>query len=135
MMRSSVARKTAGGMSQKSAKKQIRQSIGTSGERPKPRKKPGQQALKEIRKYQASTDLLIPKLPFARLVKEISGNYRPQSDPIRFTVAGLLTIQTAAEAFLVGLFEDAMLCTMHARRVTLQVRDIQLARRIRGRDN
>lgn len=97
---------------------------------PKKRYRPGQKALKEIRFYQRNTDLLLRKLPFARLVKEIQSyfyrkEYRWQADAI-------LALQEAAEAHLVGLFEDANLCAIHAKRVTLMVRDIQLARRIRG---
>jgi len=110
-------------------------------QRPEKRKyryRPGYRALKEIRKYQETTDLLIPKLPFARLVREITRDYWPAgpsgSNDFRYTVEALMALQTAAEAYLVGLFEDGLMCALHAKRVTLQVRDIQLARRIRGRD-
>nr|XP_033771279.1 histone H3-like centromeric protein A isoform X1 [Geotrypetes seraphini] len=95
------------------------------------RYRPGTRALMEIRKYQKSTELLLRKLPFSRLVQEIccafsrGFNYRWQS-------MALLALQEAAEAFLVRLFEDSYLCTIHAKRVTLYVQDIQLARRIRG---
>lgn len=102
------------------------------------RYRPGTRALKEIRRFQNTTDLLLPKLPFARLVKEITGDYWPTNQfgvkDFRYSVEALLAMQTAAEAYLVGLFEDALMCTLHAKRVTLQVRDIQLARRIRGRE-
>jgi len=107
-------------------------------EKRKYRYRPGYRALKEIRKYQETTDLLIPKLPFARLVREITRDYWPAgpagNKDFRYTVEALMALQTAAEAYLVGLFEDGLMCALHAKRVTLQVRDIQLARRIRGRD-
>lgn len=106
--------------------------------RRKRRYRPGTRALREIRKYQDSTDLLIPKRPFARLVKDITNNYWPGGPygerDFRYTVEALLALQTAAEAYLIGLFEDGLLCALHARRVTLMIRDIHLARRIRGRD-
>jgi len=96
----------------------------------KQRSRPGEAALKEIRVYQRSTDLLMRKLPFARLVKEIANEQT--SKDLRWQASGLLALQEAAEAHLVGLFEDANLCAIHAKRVTLQTKDMQLARRIRG---
>lgn len=88
-------------------------------------------ALREIRRYQKSTDLLIRKLPFQRLVREIahvaSGRY-----DVRFQSAAVVALQEASEAYLVGLFEDTQLCANHAKRVTIMPKDIQLARRIRG---
>ena len=94
------------------------------------RSRPGETALKEIRAYQRSTELLIRKLPFARLVKQLSQEVT--SKDLRWQAAGLLALQEAAEAHLVGLFEDANLCAIHGKRVTLQAKDMQLARRIRG---
>ncbi|XP_029591376.1 histone H3-like centromeric protein A [Salmo trutta] len=99
----------------------------------KRRFRPGTRALMEIRKYQKSTDLLLRKGPFARLVREVCQTY--SRDFMRWQVYALLALQEAAEAFLVLLFSDAYLCTIHAKRVTLFPRDIQLARRIRGVDN
>eukprot|EP01057_Protomagalhaensia_wolfi_P003338 Protomagalhaensia_wolfi_Nauph_80__3337@NODE_339_length_2756_cov_44_506809_g256_i0_p4_GENE_NODE_339_length_2756_cov_44_506809_g256_i0NODE_339_length_2756_cov_44_506809_g256_i0_p4_ORF_typecomplete_len107_score0_84Histone/PF00125_24/1_5e31TFIID_20kDa/PF03847_13/0_00043TAF/PF02969_17/0_0035CENPT_C/PF15511_6/0_0056CBFD_NFYB_HMF/PF00808_23/0_039Bromo_TP/PF07524_13/0_17_NODE_339_length_2756_cov_44_506809_g256_i0393713 len=96
------------------------------------RLRPGERAIREIRKYQTSTELLIPRLPFARLVREVQLGLLPDAQ-LRWTTESLLTIQTAAEAFLTALLEDSMLCALHARRVTLMVKDVQLARRIRGR--
>lgn len=98
--------------------------------RRKPRVRPGTRALQEIRKYQRSTELLIRKLPFARLVREVTRQYT--SRDLRFKADAMLALQESAEAYLVGLFEDANLCAIHAKRVTIQVRDMQLARRIRG---
>ncbi|XP_023816269.1 histone H3.3 [Oryzias latipes] len=93
----------------------------------------GTRALMEIRKYQKSTDLLISKRPFSRLVREICVQF--SRDDLRWQVYALMALQEAAEAFLVLLFSDANLCAIHAKRVTLFPRDIQLARRIRGVDN
>ena len=103
---------------------------GTGGRPPKKHKyRPGTVALREIRKYQKSTDLLIRKAPFNRLVREIA---RDQRDYIRFCSSAVSALQEAAEAYLAGLFEDTNLCAIHAKRVTIMPRDIQLARRIRG---
>ena len=91
--------------------------------------RPGTMALREIRHYQKSTALLIRKLPFQRLVREIAGDFKTD---LRFQGAAILCLQEAAEAYLVGLFEDMNLCAIHVKRVTIILRDIQLARRIRG---
>ena len=69
------------------------------------------------------------KRPFARLVREIAQDYK--SD-LRFQSTAILALQEAAEAHLIGTFEDAYLCTLHSKRVTLMPKDVQLARRIRG---
>eukprot|EP00775_Hariotina_reticulata_P003907 gene3907-4161_t len=94
------------------------------------RYRPGTRALQEIRKYQKSTDLLIRKLPFARLVREI-GN-QVAIEPYRWTAEALLALQEAAEDFIVHIFEDTNLCAIHAKRITIMPKDLQLARRIRG---
>jgi len=91
--------------------------------------RPGTVAIREIRKYQRSTNLLIRKLPFQRLVKAIAHEAKPD---LRFQSSALLALQEAVEGYLVGLFEDTNLCAIHARRVTIMVKDIKLARRIRG---
>ncbi|XP_026152897.1 histone H3-like centromeric protein A [Mastacembelus armatus] len=101
---------------------------------PKKRRfRPGTKALMEIRKYQKSTDLLLRKGPFSRLVREVCQSFSTEN--LRWQVYALMALQEAAEAFLVMLFSDANLCAIHAKRVTLFPRDIQLARRIRGVDN
>merc|ERR1712066_320988 len=81
------------------------------------------------RKSQRSTDLLLRKPPFQRLVKDLA---HQSAAELRFQSSALLALQESAEAYLVGLFEDTNLCAIHARRVTIMVRDIKLARRIRG---
>lgn len=92
--------------------------------------RPGENALREIRVYQTSTDLLIRRLPFARLVREIQQSMMRET--FRWQGSAILALQEASEAFLVGLFEDCNLCAIHAKRVTIMTRDMQLARRIRG---
>jgi histone H3 len=91
--------------------------------------RPGSVALREIRRFQGSTDLLIRKLPFQRLVREIAQEYKQD---VRFQSTAILALQEASEAYLVGLFEDTNLLAIHAGRVTIMARDLQLARRIRG---
>jgi len=93
------------------------------------RYRPGTVALREIRKYQKSTDLLIRKAPFQRLVREIVQDMKKE---VKFQSTALLCLQEAAEAHLIGLFEDTNLCAIHAKRVTILPKDMQLARRIRG---
>ena len=101
----------------------------------KTRYRPGTVALREIRKFQKSTDLLIKKLPFQRLVKQLAGTLTPPySDPYRFQSSALGVLQESAEAYLVDLFGDANLCAIHANRVTLLPKDLALAKRIRGDD-
>lgn len=86
--------------------------------------------MREIRAYQASTDLLLRRLPFARLVREI----QQQMSRVAFRWQGtaILALQEAAEAHISSLFEDANLCAIHGKRVTVMPKDMQLARRIRG---
>ena len=94
------------------------------------RYRPGTVALREIRRYQKSTDLLIRKLPFQRLLREITQPYMKAG--VRYKSAAVLANQEASEAYLVGLFEDTNLCAIHAKRVTIMPKDVQLSRRIRG---
>ena len=98
--------------------------------------RPGTVALREIRKYQRSTELLVKKLPFNRLVREIAGTFCGGSlfphGTIRFQESAVIALQEAAEAYLVGLFDDTNMEAIHAKRVTVQPKDMQLARRIRG---
>ena len=93
------------------------------------RYRPGTVALREIRRFQKSTSLLIRKRPFQRLVREIA---QTCAVDLRFQSTALMALQEASEAYLVGLFEDTNLCAIHAKRITIMPKDIQLARRIRG---
>lgn len=95
----------------------------------KRRYRPGTVALREIRRFQKSTELLIRKLPFQRLVREIAGDFK---NDLRFQSTAILALQEASEAYLVSLFEDTNLCAIHAKRVTIMPKDMALARRIRG---
>ena len=109
--------------------KPLAKSSHSSGSRSR-RYRPGEKALKEIRFYQRNTELLLRKLPFSRLVREVQSYFYRRE--YRWQASAILVLQEAAEAHLVGLFEDANLCTIHAKRVTIMPKDIQLARRIRG---
>ncbi|XP_017787304.1 PREDICTED: histone H3.3-like [Nicrophorus vespilloides] len=85
--------------------------------------------IKEMKKLQLSVEDLIPKMTFCRLIKEIMqkyGEYRIQGQALQ-------GLQTAAEMYMVQMFEDSNKCTMHARRATLQPPDMQLVLNIRSR--
>ena len=108
----------------------IRKSNPVSGGVKKPHRfRPGTVALREIRRYQKSTELLIRKLPFQRLVRDIAQDFKVN---LRFQSSALTALQEAAEAYLVDLFEDTNLCAIHAKRVTIMPKDMKLACRIRG---
>ncbi|KFZ51758.1 Histone H3.3, partial [Podiceps cristatus] len=104
----------------------------TGGVKKPHRYRPGTVALREIRRYQKSTELLIRKLPFQRLGRENDQDIQTKKTDLRFQSAAIGALQEASEAYLVGLFEDTNLCAIHAKRVTIMPKDIQLARRIRG---
>ena len=128
-----TARKSTGGsnMSRRQlATKAARKTPPVPGGVKKPhRYRPGTVALREIRRYQKSTDLLIRKLPFQRLVREIAQDFKTD---LRFQESALLALQEASKAYLIGLFEDTNLLAIHAKRVTIMPKDLWLARRIRG---
>jgi len=127
-----TARKSYGGKAPRKqlATKAARRGLpNTTGVRRPRRWRPGTVALREIRKYQKSTDLLIRRAPFQRLCREIAQEI--QKD-VCFQSTAVLALQEASEGYLVGLFEDANLCAIHARRVTLMPKDMLLARRLRG---
>ena len=108
------------------AKKQPRSQSGKSSAQHQPHRYwPGTVALREVQKYQKSTELLIRKLPFQRLVHEILQGF---GVGFRVTPAMMMALQEAAEAYLVQLLEDSNLCTICAKRITIQLKDIQLAR-------
>ena len=100
-------------------------------------------ALGAIKHFQRSTDLLIRKLPFQRLVREVTQDiitdtgraswfYKEEGDNVRFQSSAIAALQEASENYLVGLFEDSNLCAIHARRVTVMPKDMHLALKIRG---
>ena len=98
-------------------------TAGTKKRRPR-RYRPGTVALREIRRFQKSTELLIRRMPFQRLVREIAQTYSPY---LRFQSGAVLALQEVAKAYLEGLLEDSNLCAIHAKRVTIMPRDMQLA--------
>ena len=104
-------------------------SPATGGVKKLHRFRPGTVALREIRKYQETTELLLRRAPFQRLVREVAQDFKTD---LRFQTSAVMAIQEACEAYLVGLFEDTNICAIHAKRVTIMPKDIQLARRIRG---
>jgi histone H3 len=114
-----TARKSTGGKAPRKqlAVKAARKSAPATGSVRKPhRYRPGTVALRDIRKYQKSTDLLIRKRPFQRLVRELANDFIVD---LRFQSTALVALQEASEAYLVGLFEDTNLCAIHAKRVTI----------------
>ena len=150
LIRVVVGKSTGGKAPRKQlASKAARKTAPSTGGVKKPhRYKPGTVALREIRRYQKSTELLIRKLPFQRLVREIAQDFK--SD-LRFQSSAIGALQESVEAYLVSLFEDTNLCAIHAKRVTIresssvlprhrillmhgsvESKDIQLARRLRG---
>jgi len=126
-----TAKKQTGGKApwKQLATKKAARKPGTGTPKKPHRYRPGTVALREIRKYQKSTDLLIRKLPFQRLVREIAQDFK---NDLRFTSTAILALQEASEAMLVQLFENTQLCAIHAKRVTIRIQDMQLARRIAG---
>lgn len=96
----------------------------------KPRRfRPGSVAVRQIKKYQRTTELLIRRLPFQRLVRDVAHSL---TGSIRFQASAVVALQESVEAYMVQLFEDINLCASHAKRVTIMSKDLHLARRIRG---
>ena len=122
-------------MKMSSKSKMIKKTAPAEGgmkEQKKRRFKAGTIALREIKRYQKSAEMLLPRAPFQRLVRQICEGLDHE---LRFQSQALLAIQEASEAFIVGLFEDTNLCAIHAKRVTISKKDMDLARRIRGDRN
>ena len=99
------------------------------GVKVKRRFKPGTVAMRRIRKYQKSAKTLMRAAPFRRLVRSHARELNPE---LRFQASTLLALQEATEAYITSLFEDTNLCAIHAKRITVQAKDLHLARRIRG---
>ena len=130
-----TARKSTGGKLPRKqlATKAARKTAPATGGVKKPhRYRPGTVALREIRRYQKSTELLLRKAPFGRLVRELQQEWKSE---LRHQGTALLAIQEATECHMVGLFEDANSCAIHAKRVTVMSKDIQLTQRIRDERN
>ena len=126
-----TARKSSGGKAPRKtlATRHARGRLTVGGVKKPMRYRPGTVALRQIRKYQKSTELLIQKIPFQRLVREV---IQGMHFDWRIQSTALLALQEASEDYLVNLFEDSLLACIHAKRVTLQVKDMKLARRLRG---
>ena len=106
----------------------------TRGSIRKPRRfRPGTVALREIRRYQKSTELLIQKIPFQRVVREIVHNLYPKEN-IRFQSTALQALQEASEEFLVRMFTQVNDLAIHGKRVTIKPKDIHIWGRITGTD-
>ncbi|KIW21887.1 histone, partial [Cladophialophora immunda] len=126
-------RRINGGLAPRSQLAGKTYTAGENTEKKPPKKKtrrykPGTVALREIRRFQSSTTLLIRKGPFQRLVREIAQYFKGD---LRFQSSAIAALQEATEAYLAGLFHDSNQCAIHAKRVTIQPRDIKLARRLR----
>ena len=124
---SSKAKKRS--MAGKKGRSPMKKTAPAAGGRKKIRYRPGTVALREIRRYQKTTSNLLPRAAFQRVVRGVARGF--DSD-LRFASQALVALQEAAEAYLVGIFEDANMCALHANRVTIMRKDMDLARRIRG---
>ena len=124
-----AARKSLG--SKKTAKRAKKASTGAAktGVKRAHRFRPGTVALREIRRYQKGTELLLRKAPFQRLVREVASSLK---EGLRFQSSAVAAIQEATESYVVSLLADTNLCAIHTRRVTIMPRDVHLARRLRG---
>ena len=137
-----TARKTIGGkthrlsvlgkLAQREAGPHPLQLGGKGGVKKPHRYRPGTVALREIRRFQKTTELLIRKAPFQRVVRQIAQKYKKD---VRFQGTAVLALQEASEAYMVGMFEDTNLAALHAKCVTILPRDLALARRLRGDRN
>ncbi len=126
-----TARKSTGGKCPRKqlATKAFKSTPGSGGIKKPHRYRPGTVAIREIRQYQKTPDLLIKKAPFQRLVRDIAEKFKMD---LRFQSPAIMALQEAAEAYLTDLFNDANRCAIHAKRVTIQPKDMMLAKRIRG---
>ena len=122
----------AKGKGSKAVKKSAPAAGGVKKAQKNRRWKAGTVALREVKRYQKSVDNLLPRAPFQRLVRSIVSD---MDHELRFQSAALLALQEASEAYIVGVFEDTNLCAIHANRVTVMKKDMDLARRIRGDRN
>ena len=127
-----VAKKSKPAKTSKMAGKISKAASKVQAKKEGPRKhrwRPGTVALREIKKYQKQSTPCLPRAPFQRLVRSITGEYDPD---LRFQSQALVALQEAAEAYLTGIMEDANLCALHSKRVTVMKKDLMLARRLRG---
>jgi histone H3 len=111
------------------AKKAKKATTGAAGVKRVHRFRPGTVALRQIKKLQKSTDLLMRKAPFQRLVRQLAAAHK---DGLRFAASALAALQESTESYVISLLADANLCSLHAKRVTAMPSDLHLARRLRG---
>jgi len=104
-------------------------SRSTDGSKKRHRYRPGAQALKEIKKSQQRTDLLLRKRSMQRIVRAIASD---SMQDLWFQPQALAALQEATEAYMISSFEDSNLCALHGKRVTIMPKDMELARRLRG---
>ena len=115
----------------KSGKNAVKSASGSAstGVKRTHRYRPGTVALRQIRKFQKGTELLLRKAPFQRLLRETA---QSQKEGLRWSASAVAAVQEATESYIISLLSDANLCALHTRRVTAMPRDLQLARRLRG---
>ena len=111
------------------AGKAVRNQVATGGIKKPRRFKSGTVALREIHHYQKSTELLCRKLLVSRLIREIAQDFKTD---LRWQASAIAALHEAMEAYMVGLFEDMVLCCIRARRVTIMPKDMQLSCHIHG---
>ena len=124
-----MAKETAKRMKNMEKRRKEEEEIPIKSTKTPHRYRPGTVALREIRKYQKTVELLIKKHPFQKLVREIASDFKTD---LRFQASAMLVLQEGAEAYIIGLLDDSNLCAIHSKRVTIMPKDIQLARRLRG---
>lgn len=129
MARSKDTARKAPKVAKKAGAKKVAKSTATGVKKTTRRWRAGTVALRQVRKFQKSTNLLLRKAPFQRLVRELAGNYK---DGLRFASSAVLALQEATESYIVSVLSDTNLCAIHSRRVTIMPRDLHLARRLRG---
>lgn len=125
----SKASVATGSKASKADKAKKKTAPAEGGMKAKRRFRPGTVAIREIKRYQKATKFMLAVAPFQRFIRVISEGI---DGTLRFQSQALVALQEAAESYLTGLFEDANLCAIHATRVTVMKKDLDLARRIRG---
>jgi histone H3 len=129
MARAKETARAKSALAAKKTKKAPKAAGASTGVKRAHRWRPGTVVLRTIKRLQKSTDLLIQKAPFQRLVRELASG---QKESLRFQSSAILALQEATESYVVSLLADTNLCAIHTRRVTIQPKDVQLALRLRG---
>ena len=124
-----AATKNAKGIQKQKQSQGGKKATQDEGDHRKRRTRPGVVALREIKRYQRSTDTLLPRATLQRVIREITSKYLPDA---RYSYGAIDAVHQCVESYMVGLFEDTNLCAIHAKRKTVMTKDMRLARRIRG---